>query len=515
MKTKLVRWNGVVLALAVGLLSATARGESDVETLKRQFEELKANFDRTVAEQRKIIETLQQRVDQLQAQTPPAVQTAAPAATPQPVSEAETTLQKPWSPSDPIRVGKGSAYMDIGVVATFVAGSSTADDIKSLELGGHDPNQRGFTVQGVELNLRGAVDPYFTANVNTLFQIDSDGETVTELEEAWVQTMSLPYNLTVRGGQFFTEFGRINTQHLHSWGFVDVPLVNGRFLGPDGLRNPGAQLSWLAPTPFYSEIFFSVQNSQGETAYSFRGDSHGHDDEEESGVPFTYRHADNDRGVSTLGDMLYTVHLATSFDLTDNQVLLLGASAAFGPNNNGESGDTCTQIYGVDMTWKWKSPNAHGGFPFVAWQTEAMLRRYDAGAFDWTEVADEGETPIVDENTGDPAVLSRETLTDYGFYTQLLWGFRKGWVAGMRLDYVTGKEGDYEKMNLSYDGSELGRDPARNERWRLSPNLTWYPSEFSKIRLQYNYDDRRDIGCDHSVWLQFEFLLGAHAAHKF
>jgi hypothetical protein len=47
------------------------------------------------------------------------------------------------------------------------------------------------------------------------------------------------------------------------------------------------------------------------------------------------------------------------------------------------------------------------------------------------------------------------------------------------------------------------------------PNLTWYPSEFSKIRLQYNYDDRHDIGVDHSVWLQFEFLLGAHAAHKF
>ena len=59
------------------------------------------------------------------------------------------------------------------------------------------------------------------------------------------------------------------------------------------------------------------------------------------------------------------------------------------------------------------------------------------------------------------------------------------------------------------------RDQLRRERWRLSPNLTWYPSEFSKIRLQYNYDNRADLGVDHSVWLQFEFLLGAHAAHKF
>jgi hypothetical protein len=45
--------------------------------------------------------------------------------------------------------------------------------------------------------------------------------------------------------------------------------------------------------------------------------------------------------------------------------------------------------------------------------------------------------------------------------------------------------------------------------------MTWYPTEFSKIRLQYNYDDRKSVGTDHSVWMQFEFLLGAHASHKF
>ena len=42
--------------------------------------------------------------------------------------------------------------------------------------------------------------------------------------------------------------------------------------------------------------------------------------------------------------------------------------------------------------------------------------------------------------------------------------------------------------------------------------LTYYPSEFSKIRLQYNYDHRDLVGDDHSVWMQFEFLLGSHAA---
>lgn len=206
-----------------------------------------------------------------------------------------------------------------------------------------------------------------------------------------------------------------------------------------------------------------------------------------------------------------------SFDLTDNQVLLLGASAALGPNSSGAAGagDTFTQIYGVDLTWKWKSPRHHAGFPFVLWQTEAMLRRYEAGAFDWQEVADAGGDPIINLDTGLPAALPGETLTDYGFYTQLLYGFRQGWVVGLRFDYLIGKEADYEKMNLALDGSPLGRDPQREERWRLSPNLTWYPSEFAKLRLQYNCDDRKESGMDHSVWLQFEFSLGAHPAHKF
>jgi hypothetical protein len=33
--------------------------------------------------------------------------------------------------------------------------------------------------------------------------------------------------------------------------------------------------------------------------------------------------------------------------------------------------------------------------------------------------------------------------------------------------------------------------------------------------MQYNYDDRAGFDKAHSLWFQFEFLLGAHAAHKF
>jgi hypothetical protein len=328
--------------------------------------------------------------------------------------------------------------------------------------------------------------------------------------------MSLPWNLQVRAGQILTDFGRHNPTHLHAWKFVDAPLVNGRFLGPDGLRNPGARLSWLAPTPFYSELTVSVQDSQGETAASFRSEGGHHGGEEAAEAPFAYRHADNDRGVDNLGDLLFAPRYAVSFELTEAQTLLAGVSAAFGPNSRGgeDAGNTDTRIYGLDLTWKWRSPRHHGGFPFVRWQSEVMLRQYEAGAFNWANEGTATDPDIVLE-AGAPANLPRETLTDYGFYSQALWGFHKGWVAGLRGEFVSGDPGDYEGRNLTFNGEPLGRDPQRAQRWRMSPNLTWYPSEFSKIRLQYNYDNRSGIGEDHSVWLQFEFILGAHAPHQF
>jgi hypothetical protein len=481
--------------------------------LQRQLKQATEMFNKGLEEQRKVIEELTRKLRALERNGSTNIVTGA-------TNEVASTSQperRGWSPADPIRLGRGQAYADVGFVGTFAVGSSTADDIEGeLQPGGHDPNQRGFTVQGMEMNVTGAVDPYFRGLANVLFSVDAAGESFLELEEAWMETTALPWNLQLRGGQMFADFGRHNATHVHAWSFVDAPLAGARYLGPDGLRNPGARIAWLVPTPFYSELSFGVQNSQGETAASFRSEGGHHGEEEEAEAPFAYRHADNDRGVHHLDDLLFSPRLAVSFDLTPSQVLLVGASAALGPNSRGGdgAGDTDTQIYGVDLTWKWKSPRHNAGFPFVMWQSEAMLRKYDAGQFDWSAEGAATDPDIVLEG-GAPAVLPGERLTDYGFYTQVLYGFRKGWVMGLRGDFVTSDEAAYEQRALTFNGEPLGRDPMRAQRWRLSPNLTWYPTEYSKIRLQYNFDDRLGIGEDHSVWLQFEFVLGAHAAHKF
>lgn len=377
--------------------------------------------------------------------------------------------------------------MNVSFVGIMDFGWSTESDVASLQLGDHDPQVRGFSVPNAELALDGAVDPYFKAYTYIVYKLDANGETGVELEETYFLTTSLPHNLQLKGGQFFAEFGRQNQQHPHSWAFVDQPLVLNRVFGPDGLRSQGARLSWLIPTPWYTEAMVGVLNSAGGTAYSFRSD----ESSEIHGGPAT------ERVVRGINDLLFVPRLATSFELTRTQTLVLGASGAFGPNNSGPNART--QIYGADLYYKWKAANADQGFPFVSFQSEALARRYHAPA---REAITDLSAGLNDGVVVDGLVLPAETLRDGGVYSQILWGIKPRVVAGLRGEFVNGENGSFESA-------------LRADRYRVSPNLTWYPTEFSKFRTQYNYDHRSGIGADHSVWLQFEFLLGAHAAHKF
>lgn len=392
---------------------------------------------------------------------------AVPAAAPRAQERPE-----PQPPPPPLlRTAGGRAYANLSLDVLAAAGSATEPEVTSLQLGGHDPTRRGFTIQNVELVVDGAVDPYFRGQANLIFFIDAEGETVVELEEAYATTTSLPANLQVKAGQFFTEFGRLNPQHPHFWDFVDQPLINGRLFGPDGLRSAGARVSWLMPVRFYSELFLTVQNAHGETLTSF-GSAEG---ESLFGRPIV------ESAVASAGDLLVAPRYSASLDLGATQTILLGGSAAFGPNGTGPDGRT--HIYGVDFFYKWKPARAEKGFPFVKVQAEAMRRSYRAAA---SEAAAEA------------------TFRDSGLYAQALWGFRTRWVAGARYERVYGARGDASP-----------EDPLHEPRWRASANVSWFPSEYSKLRLQYNYDGRERSRDASSLWLQLEFLLGAHAAHKF
>src|SRR5438094_6382018 len=170
----------------------------------------------------------------------------------------------------PITIGGGKNYMNISLDGLFALAYSSARDLDHIEVGDHDPQQRGFNARNTELAFDGAVDPYFEGFANIVFKLNNDNETDVQVEEAFMQTTSLPYNLQLKAGQFFAAFGRLNLVHPHAWDFADKPLLNGLFLGPDGLRGVGAQTSWTLPLPWYSQLVFASQNGRGSTGFSFR-----------------------------------------------------------------------------------------------------------------------------------------------------------------------------------------------------------------------------------------------------
>jgi len=354
-------------------------------------------------------------------------------------------------------------------------------DKDNLNFGDHDPQVQGFNVQNVELHLQGTVDPYFQVDTNIVTTVKK-GDTTIELEEMYGTSLALPANLQLVAGQYFTRFGRQNRQHPHQWDFADQPVILNRLFGKDGLRGPGMQLSWLAPTPFYLEFIANAQQAQGEIATSFL-----------SKPGETIRgYSLLDRPVQKIGDLLYMPRVVTSFEPTEELTVAMGGSTLFGPNASGPNNTTI--IYGGDLYVKWKPVDHVKGFPFVAWQTEYLFRDYEAGP---------------DNANGIPA----DRLKDFGLYSQLVYGFYERWAAGVRIDYVNSSGGGAAVPFLI---SQAQRDLA-GERWRLSPNLTFYPSEFSKFRLQYNLDfaESRRREAVHGVFLQVEFNIGEHAAHTF
>jgi hypothetical protein len=481
-------WFVLGLGLFMVVLPVGAQDTNEIEQLKQQLRQMQENFERSQREQRQQIDALTKKLEEFTRQQSAETEkkkleqelTAQLSSNQPPASAAPALTPPAWSPTQPLTVARaGSAYMNLSFDALMDVGSSTASDPSQfLQLGDHDPINRGFSLRNAELVLDGAVDPYFKGFANIVLKLDKNDNTDIELEETYLQTASLPGNLQVKAGQFFAAFGRQNSQHPHTWAFVDAPLILTRTFGPEGLRNIGAQLSWLAPLPFYTEATLGIFNGQGDSAFSFRNPGENID-----GVNRVHGRSTLDLNLSGPGDLLYVPRLSSSFDLNAQQTLVVGVSGAFGPNETGT--DNRTQIYGADIYWKWKPPNSQGGFPFVSWQTEALFQNFDAGA--------------------DPSLsLPAETLHDWGFYSQVLWGFKQRWVAGLRGEYVDGNKGAYDP-----------NDVFRGERTRVSPALTFYPTEFSKIRLQYNYDHGQLFGDEHSVWMQVEFLLGAHGAHKF
>jgi hypothetical protein len=483
------------------LLEQNERMQEEIERLASEVRALRGEAAAAGAETAEPAEPVAMPVATTAATAAPPV-AAEPPATPEPSGGRESL----WS----ARIGTSSVNLvDLSLDVLSAVGTSTATDpeIELLQGGGHDPRQRGFTLQQAELSLVGAVDPYMNAEAHLIYFLDPEGESNFEIEEAFLQSIALPFGLDRQGfqveaGHFFTEFGRINPKHPHAWDWQDQPFVLTRLLGEDGMRAPGMRIGWLLPLPWFSELHAGVQNAKGETMASFLANDEVFEERAIGGRPFS------DRGVHSLADLVYLLRTTHGIDVSDEISAQLGGSLLLGPNATGNDGDT--QIYGADLVVKWRPLDAERGWPFVKLEGEWLFRRYDADSFTGCFVPADGCTEVF---------VPGDTLADQGGYAQALWGFRRGWAAGLRYEYGSGSGSDvgFDDDTQSVVRVSRNADPFRGTRHRVSPLLAFHPSEYARLRLQYNYDHQRFLEDDdqHSVWAGVEFMLGAHPAHSY
>jgi hypothetical protein len=251
---------------------------------------------------------------------------------------------------------------------------------------GDDPvlkGNPGFTLQEIEVALQAVVDPYFRAD---LFLTIPNLQGL-EVEEAMVTTTGLPAGLQLKAGIFRSAFGRQNGQHLHIQDFTRRPLLNAAYLGTDGLRSPGLQVSWLIPTPFYLLLnleAFKVLDP---------GPSFG---------------ADRDTDFTYTGELKFFVPATESLSIYGGLSFASGKSLGFSPTTIGAT----SVLEAADLYVKWKPPNVTGGYFSVAWTTEYILREiYGRGPL---------ELPTMDG----------------GFYTQLVVQVARRWTVGLRQDVL-------------------------------------------------------------------------------
>lgn len=342
---------------------------------------------------------------------------------------------------------------DLSFILDVAAAYFSEED--PMETGEHDPKRNGFNLQQLEMAIGKSVDPYFRFDSNIVF-----GQDTVEIEEAYATTLDLPAGLQIRAGQFLTRFGRINSTHPHAWDFVDQPFIIGRYFGGDGNHGLGGELSWLTPLPWYVEVVGSITDANGATtARSFYGDT--------------------DPWLKSPLDFQFTGAVKQFFPLHDDLSLLFGLSSATGPNQDNRQ----TLILGTDIYLKYR-PVSSNSFTIVSLQAEGMWRRR------W---------------------LTGEILTDTGGYAQLFYRFAQRWALAFRFE--NGSPALAQNGSVGYDPLNPEWTEAR-QRWSL--NATFWPTEFSRIRLQGSADvPHWQDQAVYAVFLAFEVVVGAHGAHKF
>jgi len=460
--------------LIINTAFADDMSESKEETMKELVQTVK-DLKNTVEAQQKEINSLKEVLPQstnLPDKTTPVTPSAAasqPSSIPAVVATQEQIHELNTKVDKVVEAQKKTLLSEfnpsIGVVGETVFSYRTRGNnvTGSDRPGGFDVNQRS-----VELNLAASVDPFATGYAVINASADSvTGDADLKVEEAAMQSTSLPWNLTLKGGRFFGEFGRLAYIHDHELPFVNRPLALDQYIGGES-QTDGAQVSWLLPTEHYINLtlglgdkFGTPQNNPG----TFRGGR----------------------------ELDYFGRLSTYFDLTPDWQVETGLSGLLNPRSDARNG-TVTQpdgstrteqerrLAGMDFSLRYV-PLRNNQFQSFTWGNEVLYsdNRYH---FDPDGIANNGDE------------LSK-SVSSVGLYSYLAYKMDRQWTSGLLFDFVQNQSNNHDQTSA------------------YSAFVTYAISHWNQLRLQYTHTDHQksisSLRDDDAIYLQWTWIIGSHS----
>jgi hypothetical protein len=339
--------------------------------------------------------------------------------------------------------------------------------------------EKGFSVGHSELLMSANIDDRFFGKITLAFA-EHEGETETELEEAFIQTLGLGNGLTLKAGRFLSEIAYLNQQHPHAWDFADAPLIYRGLFG-DQLIDDGVQMTWLAPTDIFLQLGAELLSG---SRFPAAGSTNG------IGAWTAFTHLGGDIGIAHSWQLGLSHWQTNNIEGRESGGHAHGDTATETPSFSGDS-----KINALALVYKW-APSGNPNNQHFKFQFEYFDRK------------ENGDVSML--GSGSPLEMTSYDGHQKGWYAQAVYKFKPRWQAGFRYDYLDSNNRGSDTDVLA----EAGLDNEGHSPQRYSATLDWLPSEFSRLRLQYN-QDKSYAETDHQLFLQYTMSLGSHAAHQF
>ena len=381
------------------------------------------------------------------------------------------------------------------LMTEFVYFDHSADEFPEMEgfpMGGHNHGPReGLHTGHWEAILEGDISEHFKARFN-LALLETEEEGLEHFwEEVYLQSKGLGNGLKFTLGRQYTETGYHTSKHNHEWDFVDQPLIIDALYGVHPIFD-GARVNWLAPTDQYWE--FGAEVSDGESFPAAGGNT-------------------------------WSLFAKTGGDIGDSSSWLAGAGYyRAGDVNNRTSegheheghdhGDASftgdVDIWNVNAVYKW-APMGNIKTQNLTLQAEYFVK------------SEEGNLNLMESNGTDVHRHFNYEGEHSGFYAQAVYQWQPNWRVGYRYEQLNANNDLYyiagldPNVNRPANEDELEATLLHDDYSpkKQSLMLDYSPKHESRIRLQYNIDQRSGSVTDRQWLLQYSHSFGSHGAHAY